>query len=125
MKLYHDSLNIIANNFNINDCVGIEIHAVDRTNTDPKYLTCRIIEKKENDNGFLYKLICQYGVLQNTFEVGQLVNLNDACPDELKKIKVDDLKPITLIEASKLYARGCVTGRTCNCRSKCSTKTRP
>ncbi|CAF3902852.1 unnamed protein product [Rotaria sp. Silwood1] len=125
MKLYHDSLNMIANNFNINDCVGIEIHAVDRTNTDPKYLTCRIIEKKENDNGFLYKLICQYGVLQNTFEVGQLVNLNDACPDELKKIKVDDLKPITLIEASKLYARGCVTGRTCNCRSKCSTKTCP
>ena len=47
MKLHQDSLNMIANNFHINDCVGIEIHSVDRTNTDPKYLPCRIIEKTE------------------------------------------------------------------------------
>ncbi|CAF2691319.1 unnamed protein product [Rotaria sp. Silwood2] len=125
MKLHQDSLNMIANNFNINDCVGLEIHPVDRTNTDPKYLPCRIVEKTAKNNVFLYKLICQYGVLQKSFEVGQFVNLNDACPDELKKINADNLKPITLIEASKLYARGSVTGRTCNCRSKCSTKTCP
>ena len=53
------------------------------------------------------------------------MNLNDAYPNELKQIDAVKLKPITLIEASKLYARGCVTGRTCNCRTKCSTKSCP
>ncbi|CAF4344818.1 unnamed protein product, partial [Rotaria magnacalcarata] len=57
-------------------------------------------------------LLCEYGVLQNTFDAEQSVNLNDAYPDELKQIDADKLKSITLIEASKLYARGCVTGRT-------------
>jgi hypothetical protein len=125
MKLHQDSLNVIANNFNLNDCVGIAMHPVDRTNTDPKYLPCLIIEKTEKNNLFLYKLTCQYGVLENTFEVGQFVNLKDACPNELKQIDVDNLKPITLIAASKLYSRGSTTGHTCNCRGKCATKTCP
>ena len=114
MKLHQDSLNIIVNNFHINDCVGIEIHSVDRTDTDPKYLPCRIIEKTEKNNTFLYKLLYEYGVLQNTLDVGQFMNLNDAYPNELKQIDAGKLKPITLIEASKLYDRGCVTDRTCN-----------
>ncbi|CAF5026545.1 unnamed protein product, partial [Rotaria sp. Silwood1] len=125
MKLYRDSLNLIANNFNINDCVGIAIHTVDRTNTDPKYLPCLIIEKNEKNNISLYKLICQYGILQNTFEAGQFMNLKDACPNELKQIDVSTLKPITIIEASKLYSRGSTTGRTCNCQGKCATKSCP
>ncbi|CAF2910916.1 unnamed protein product, partial [Rotaria sp. Silwood2] len=114
-----------TNNFNLNDCVGIAIHPVDRTNTDPKYLPCLIIEKTEKNNLFLYKLTCQYGVLENIFEVGQFVNLKDACPDELKQIDVGYLKSITLIEASKLYSRGSTTGHTCNCRGKCANKTCP
>ncbi|CAF1079003.1 unnamed protein product [Rotaria sp. Silwood1] len=101
---------------NINDCVGIAIHTVDRTNTDPKYLPCLIIEKNEKNNISLYKLICQYGILQNTFEAGQFMNLKDACPNELKQIDVSTLKPITIIEASKLYSRGSTTDRTCNCQ---------
>ena len=115
MKLHQDNLNMIANNFRISDCVGIEIYSVDRTDNDPKYLPCNIIEKTEKNNTFLYKLLCEYDVLQDTFDTGQFVNLNDAYPNELRQIDVDKLKPITLIEASKLYARGCVPGRTCDC----------
>ncbi|CAF1429135.1 unnamed protein product [Rotaria sordida] len=125
MKLYQDGLNLISNNFNVNDCVGIHIHSVDRTNTDPKYLPCLIVEKTQKNNIISYKLICQYGALQNTFEIGQLFDLKDACPYELKNVDVDSLKPITIIEASKLYSRGSTTGRTCNCRGKCATKTSP
>ncbi len=125
MKLYEDSLKLMSNNYCLNDCVGIEIHAVDRTNTDPKYLPCIIIDKFEKNNVSLFKLVCQYGVLTNVFEVNQFVNLKDACPDELKHVKVDDLEPITIIEASKLYSRGSTTGRTCNCRGKCANKTCP
>ena len=39
MKSYQDSLNMIANNFHINDCVGIEIHSVDRIDTECKIFT--------------------------------------------------------------------------------------
>ncbi len=66
-----------------------------------------------------------YGILQNTFEVGQFMTIKDACPNELKQIDVSTLKPITIIEASKLYSRGSTTGRTCNCQNKCATKSCP
>ncbi len=54
----------------------------------------------------MYKLVCQYGKLQNTFAVEHFVDLKSACPDELKQIVIDDLQDITMIEACKLYARG-------------------
>ncbi|CAF4989283.1 unnamed protein product, partial [Rotaria sp. Silwood1] len=41
---------------------------------------------------------------------------SNACPIELKNVNVDNSKPITIIEASKLYSHGSTTGRTCNCR---------
>jgi hypothetical protein len=66
-----------------------------------------------------------YGVLENKFEVGQFVDLKDACPNELKQTNVGNLKSITLIEASKLYSRCSTTGHTCNCRGKCSTRSCP
>ena len=125
MKMYEDGLNDTANNYNMNDCVGIAIHSVDRTNTDPKYLPCLIVEKIEKNNNFLYELICQYGILDNTFEVGQFVDLKDVCPYELKNVKADKLKPITIIEASKLYSHSSTTGNTCNCRSKCEKQNMP
>jgi hypothetical protein len=60
------------------------------------------IQIKLHEDIFLYKLICRYGVLENTFEVGQFVNLKDACPNELKQIDIHNLKTTTIIEASKL-----------------------
>jgi hypothetical protein len=63
--------------------------------------------------------------LTNTFVAGQFVNLKDACPNELKHVNVDSLKPISITEASKLYSRGSITEHTCNCRSKCATETCP
>jgi hypothetical protein len=95
---------------------------VDRTNTDAKYLPCLIIEKIENNKNVLYKLVCQYGKLQDTFSIEHLVDLKSACPDELKKIVIDQLKDITIIEACKLYVRGSLSGHTCDCKGKCATK---
>ncbi|CAF1564375.1 unnamed protein product, partial [Adineta steineri] len=53
------------------------------------------------------------------------MNLKDACPNDLKLVNIDNLKPIANIEASKLYSCGSTTGRTCNCRDKCAIKTCP
>lgn len=66
----------------LGESVGIEIHSVERTNTDLKQLPRVIVEKFEQDNTFSFKLICQYGLLTNIFEAGQFVNLKVACPAE-------------------------------------------
>ena len=41
----------------------------------------------------LYKLVCQYGQVQDTFfPIEQLVNLKSTCLDELEKVVLDRLK---------------------------------
>ena len=68
-----------------------------------------LLKKLKKNDRFLYKLICQYGVLGNVFEVGQFVNFKDACPNELKQMDVDNLKTIILIEVSMFYSCGSTT----------------
>ena len=70
----------------LNDCVGIPIRSIDRTNTDPKYLSSLIVEKIEKNNDFPYKLICSYDILDNIFEVGQFMDSKDVCLYELKSV---------------------------------------
>ena len=112
-------------NFNVNDCIGIRIHTVDRTNTDTKLLPCLIVEKPVQDNIPTFKLVCQYGKLENTYLLEHLVDLKMACPQKLKQIVIDDLKDITFIEACKRYVRASVTGHICDCNGKCGTKQCP
>ena len=50
----------------------------------------------------LYKLVGQYDKLQNTFAIERLVDIKSTCPNELKKVAIDQLKDITIIEACKL-----------------------
>ncbi|CAF1474051.1 unnamed protein product [Adineta steineri] len=100
IKLHQDNLKLMGDKFELNDCVDIEIHSVDETNTDPKYLPCIIVEKYERNNILLFKLIW---------------SIQDACSNDLKLVNIDNLTPITIIEVSKLYSRGSTTGHTCNC----------
>ena len=63
MKSYQDSIIDLTKKFSVNDCIELSIHTVDRTNTDVKYMPCLIIENSKN---LLYRLVCQYGELQDT-----------------------------------------------------------
>ncbi|CAF3618590.1 unnamed protein product [Rotaria sp. Silwood2] len=81
----------------------IIVEQVDSTNTDAKLLPCLIVEKLETDKNVTFKLVCQYGKLENTYSIEHLVDLKLACPDELKQIVINNLKGITFIEACKLY----------------------
>ncbi|CAF4445361.1 unnamed protein product [Rotaria sp. Silwood2] len=114
MNKYQENIKELTNRFNLNDCVGIPIHTVDRTNTDPKYLPCLIFEKIEKDNNVLYKLVCPYGKLENTFSAEDIIDLKSACPEELKQLVIDELKYIKIIEACKLFTRGSTSERTCD-----------
>lgn len=70
-------------------------------------------------------MVCQYGKLENTYAVEDLIDLKMACPEELREIVINDLKTITFIEACKLYVRASTTGRTCDCKGRCATKQCP
>jgi len=53
------------------------------------------------------------------------VNLKAICPEEVKQINVEGLKPTNLIEVSKIYSHNSTTENAYSCREKFSTKTCP
>ncbi|CAF1364285.1 unnamed protein product [Didymodactylos carnosus] len=53
-KLYDEHLQNLAETLNVGDCVGINIHDVDRTNTDPKLLPCLIFSKEKKEMTLLF-----------------------------------------------------------------------
>ena len=63
--------------------------------------------------------------IRKTYSVEELVDLKTACPEELKRIVIGNLRDIPFIAACKLYVRGSTTGRTCDCKGKCGTKQCP
>jgi hypothetical protein len=63
--------------------------------------------------------------LEKTYSVEELVDLQMACPEELKHIAIGDLKDVTFMEACKLYVRGSTTVRACDCKGKCGTRQCP
>ena len=55
-------------------CVSATIHPVDRTNTDAKVLPCLIIKKIEQDEQVKFKLVYQYGKLDNFYSLEHLID---------------------------------------------------
>ncbi|CAF1165896.1 unnamed protein product, partial [Didymodactylos carnosus] len=78
-KYYDEHLRNLADKFNQGDCVGIKIHDVDRTNTDPKILPGVIHMKEKKSEDFVFELTCQFGILTTKFDVESLVDLKTAC----------------------------------------------
>ncbi|CAF2081135.1 unnamed protein product [Rotaria magnacalcarata] len=103
----------------VGDFAGLQIHKVDRTNTNPRLLPCIIIEKEDEQ----VKLSCIHGIIDQWWTVNMLVGLS-AVPHELVHLKVDDIQKISMITASKLYVRGAVNGVCCSCKGGCKTKQR-
>ncbi|CAF0867109.1 unnamed protein product [Didymodactylos carnosus] len=122
-RAYDEHLYELAEQYKKGDCLGVRIHEVDRTNTDPKVLPCILVAKEKKDNDFIFHLCCQYGFLQNKFSIESIIDLISACPDELKSLNVFELhKEISLIEATKLFVRGSVSGAAYDCKSQCATR---
>ncbi|CAF4090619.1 unnamed protein product [Rotaria sp. Silwood1] len=71
-----------------------------------------------------YHLICPYGRLLTTFPVHQLIPMAGVKPTELQNINFETLTTVSLVEASKMFARGNSTA-TCDCKTKCIAKTCP
>ena len=110
-------MQLLREKCNVDDFVGLRINKVDRTNTDPKLLPCKIIVKEEEQ----VKLACAYGIIDRWWPIDALVGLS-AVPNELVHLQTDDLPEISMISASKLYVRGAVNGVCCSCKGGCKTK---
>ena len=123
-KIYDQEMEKVAESYQIGDLVGVSINKVDRTNCDPKVMPC-IIEKKTNDkNNTNFYLITPYGRLSNCFPIHHLIPMSGVKPKELENIIYDTLPTVTLIQASKLFARGQSTA-VCDCKTSCVKKTCP
>jgi hypothetical protein len=111
--------------YNENDTVGIRIHEVDRTNTDPKLLPCKVqtVEKKTTENGseIVYKLFTNKGKLKNTFKQADLIDLRNVQFDTLLDVDIESLEDISVIQASRQVTNWAKGASVCTCRGKCNT----
>ncbi len=76
----------------------LKIDKVDRTNTDPKLLACKIIAKEDKK----VKLACVHGIINQWFTINVLVDLS-AVPHELAHLQLDDLPEISMITLHQNY----------------------
>jgi hypothetical protein len=84
-----------------------------------------MIEKRSNNPDIpMYHLISRYGRLSISFPLHQLIPTFSIQPAILKTAKFKNSGTVTLVQASKLFARGNPSA-TCDCKTKCRTKTYP
>ena len=113
-----------ADSFSKGDLVGISIHKVDRTNCDAKLMPC-IIDERVNQGGMPnYRLICPFGRLTTLFPVHHLFRMSSPKPDSLANVDETKIATISFVHACKMFARTSVSA-TCDCKTKCLTKTCP
>ncbi|CAF1443223.1 unnamed protein product [Adineta steineri] len=122
--MYDEHVQKIANSYKNGDLIGIAINKVDRTNCDPKVMPCIIEKRSDNKNSPTYFLISPFGRLSTPFPVHQLIPMSGIKPISLQNIDYDTIKTVTLIQASRLFARGNPSA-TCDCKTKCEKKTCP
>ncbi|CAF0955936.1 unnamed protein product [Rotaria sordida] len=73
-KLYDDTQKL--RQYQIGDLVGLKIDKVDRNNTTPKFLPCKVISIKSlSDNRNTYRLCTKKCVLSSTYDVNNLIDL--------------------------------------------------
>lgn len=106
--------------FEVGDEVTVRIPKIDRAATDMHRLPCIIVDVR-GKKYFLYRLLCEYGVLNTWFSDGDLEVYPGSLEFDSKKWKYSS--PISLREASKkANPRNHYYGQTCNCKKGCIRK---
>lgn len=125
-KLYDDVVK--QQRYAIGDIVGLQIDRVDRTNTTPKILPCKVIAIQSLPNDIqMYKLCTLKGTLSVMYGVQDLLDLKNSDYADLRNVDATALPTIAFTQACKDYG---FTGsnsiaEACNCNGKCATKACP
>ena len=123
-KQYDEHIQNIADSFKNGDIVGSPISKVDRTNCEKKIIPCLVEERIDKDNMPMFRLRTPFGQLDTLYAAHQLVPMSGIQPSILEGITFDNTNNITLVQASKLFARRTSTA-TCDCKTKCHNKLCP
>lgn len=107
--------------FQIGDIVGVKIAKVDRSNTAPSILPCKIIRIASNPNNHQNKfyLASPDGIISNAFTTTDLIDLTQTTSTELRDIDHTNLPEITIIQASHAYTKY-RTINACKCNKDCT-----
>lgn len=111
-----------AKNFDINAIVGLQIANVDRSNTAPSILPCKIIDIVAGitTNSTQYRLATEKGIITGSFAASDLRDLNDTLSSDLRQLDCTGLHSISIIQACQAYTNyRSVTA--CKCAKTCDT----
>jgi hypothetical protein len=129
-KLYDNVIKQPQKQYELGDLVGIQVDHIDRTNTTPKILPCKIISIQwfSNDTK-AYKVCTLKGVLSTLYGVQDLLDIRKSECADLHSLNPTNLPTITFAEACKEYdvSIGGINSvaEACNCNGKCATKSCP
>ncbi|CAF3750245.1 unnamed protein product [Rotaria sp. Silwood1] len=112
--------------YQINDIVGLKIAEVDRSNTAPSILPCKIIEviRKEESLNTLYKLVTVDGIITDLFSSTDLIDLSETISAELRQLDHSTVPNITFIQACQIFTQFKAIN-SCKCMGSCDTKRCP
>ncbi|CAF4610674.1 unnamed protein product, partial [Didymodactylos carnosus] len=122
-KIYDDALR--KEQYQLGDIVGLKIDKVDRTNTTPRILPCKVVSiQSASDDTVLYKVCTLTGVLSVAFSIHDLLDLSKCNFADLRAVDYKCLPVVTFIQACKGYAStgGNTIAEACNCKRDCATK---
>ena len=112
IKAYKEYVTDFSSSYSIGDYVGIKVDQVDRTNIDPKILPSVVVEINDGK----VKVACECGVIDQWWSLDSVVKLSNV-PDALFNLKIQKLRKVFIITASKLFVRGDVNDATCSGKS--------
>jgi hypothetical protein len=125
-KLYDDI--VTKQQYQLGDIVGLKIDRVDRTNTTPKILPCKIIPTNVLPNDcIMYKLSTSTGVLSISYGVQDVLDLRQSDFSYLRNVDSTALPTIAFTQACKDYVSMGINSvvEAYNCSGKCATKNCP
>ncbi len=112
--------------FHINDIVGLKIADVDRSNTAPSILPCKIIEiiRKEESFNTLYKVATVDGIISDSFSSTDFMDLSQTVSADLRQIDTSTLPTISFIQACQIFTQY-KSIHACKCTGACDTNRCP
>ena len=125
-KLYDNAVK--QQQYEVGALVGLQIDRVDRTNTTPKILPCKVIFIHSSSNDcIMYKLCTMKGVLSILYGVQDLLDLRKCDFADLRSVDPTKLPIMTFTQACKEYVSEGTNSvvEACNCSGKCATKSCP
>lgn len=125
MKTYQSALKK-KKQYQINDIVGLKISEVDRSNTSPSILPCKIIMITDKDDSYdvKYKLATLHGIINDFFPSIDLIDLSQTVSAELRQIDDTTLSEITFIQACQAFTKF-KSNDICKCTGTCDTNRCP